>query len=196
MSENKNWLKDLYPGYFAMTMASGILSVAFFLHNDILLSNSFMVITLVTWLVMVYLYTWRLIKYPKVVFENLISPKTTFTFFTFVAATNICGFLLHQQGHSTLAIVCWLVAFIYWSILMYFCFTVLCFAHKDREVNIMHGGWLILIVGTQSLVFLGTKIAADFGQYSAYMMVEIYMLWALGIIFYAVLVTLLSLIHI
>lgn len=190
MSENKNWLKDLYPGYFAMTMASGILSVAFFLHNDILLSNSFMVITLITWLVMVYLYTWRLIKYPKIVFENLISPKTTFTFFTFVAATNICGFLLHQQGYSTLAIVCWLVAFIYWSILMYFCFTVLCFAHKDREVNIMHGGWLILIVGTQSLVFLGTKIAADFGSYSAYMMVEIYMLWALGIIFYAVLVTL------
>jgi len=139
---------------------------------------------------MVGLYTWRLIKYPKAVFDNLKNPKTTFSFFTFVAATNICGALLQQHGYATLAIICWFFAFSYWAILMYFSFTVLCFAHKEREVNIMHGGWLILIVGTQSLVFLGTKIAANFGEYSAYMMVEIYMLWALGIIFYAVLVTL------
>jgi len=190
MSKKNNWLKDLYPGYFAMTMATGILSVALFLHNNIFLSNSFMIITIMTWFVMIYLYSWRLIKHPKTVFENLINPKTTFIFFTFVAATNICGVLFHQHGYSTLAIICWFIAFIYWSILMYLSFTALCFAHKDREVNIMHGGWLILIVGTQSLVLLGSKIAADFGPYSAYMMVEIHMLWALGIIFYAILVTL------
>lgn len=190
MPENNNWLKHLYPGYFAMPMATGIISVAFFLHNNIFLSNSFMVVAIITWFVMIYLYTWRLIKYPKAVFDDLSNPKITFIFFTFVAATNICGVLLHQHGYLTLSIICWFLAFGYWSILMYFSFTVLCFAHKDREVNIMHGGWLILIVGTQSLVLLGTKIAADFGQYSQYMMVEIYMLWALGIIFYAVLVTL------
>lgn len=190
MSENNNWLKNLYPGYFAMTMATGIISTGFFLHNNIFLSNTFMVITLATWLVMFFLYIWRLIKYPKIVYASLIDPKTTFVFFTFVAATNICGVLLHQHGYSTLAIICWFVAFGYWSILMYLSFTALCFAHKDREVNIMHGGWLILIVGTQSLVLLGTKIAGDFGEYAAYMMVEIHMLWALGIIFYAVLVTL------
>lgn len=190
MSDHKHWLKEFYPGYFAMTMATGIISVAFFLHDNIVLSNSFMIMTIMSWFVMTFIYTWRLIKYPKVVFENLTNPRTTFIFFTFVAATNICGVLLHQHGYSTLAIICWFIAFSYWSVLMYFSFTVLCFAHKDREVNIMHGGWLILIVGTQSLVLLGTKVAGDFGEYSAYMMVEIYMLWSLGIIFYAVLVTL------
>jgi len=194
MSENYlqkyNWLKNFYPGYFAMTMATGIISVAFLLHNSLLLSTIFMAITLVTWFAMTFIYTWRLIKYPKVVLDNLINPKTTFIFFTFVAATNICGILLHQRGFITLAITCWFIAFSYWAALMYFSFTALCFAHIDREVNIMHGGWLILIVGTQSLVLLGTKIAGDFGQYASYMMVEIHMLWALGIIFYAVLVTL------
>ncbi len=73
---------------------------------------------------------------------------------------------------------------------MYFGFASLCFAHKDREVNVVHGGWLILIVGTQSLVLLGTKIAGELGDYAAYMMVEIYMLWALGMIYYAIFVTL------
>ena len=188
--ENTNWLKNLYPGYFAMTMATGIISIAFYLHGNTFISNNFMVITIMMWLVLCYLYTWRLIKYPKMVFENLKDPKTTFVFFTFVAATNLCGVLLYQRDFPTLAIICWFIAFGYWSVLMYLSFTVLCFAHKNREVNIMHGGWLILIVGTQSLVLLGTKIAPELGEYSAYMMVEIHMLWALGIIFYAILVTL------
>jgi len=191
MIQNKtNWLKGLYPGYFAMTMATGIISVALRLQNFILLSDAFFVMTLLTWLVMTFLYTWRLIKFPKAVIENLLNPKTTFIFFTFVAATDISGMLLYQHGFVLLALICWVIAFIYWSALMYFGFASLCFAHKDREVNVVHGGWLILIVGTQSLVLLGTKIAGDLGEYAAYMMVEIHMLWALGMIFYAIFVTL------
>jgi len=173
-----------------MTMATGIISVAFRLQNFIILSDIFFVITLATWLVMTFLYTWRLIKFPKAVLENLLNPKTTFIFFTFVAATNISGMLLYQHGYILLALSSWIMAFIYWSALMYFGFASLCFAHKDREVNVVHGGWLILIVGTQSLVLLGTKIAGDLGEYAAYMMVEIHMLWALGMIFYAIFVTL------
>lgn len=187
---NQSWLENLYPGYFAMTMATGIISVALRLQSFIILSNALFAITLLTWAVMVFLYTWRLIKFPKTVLENLVNPRTTFIFFTFVAATNISGLLLFHHGFVTLSIISWFLAFIYWSALMYFGFASLCFAHKDREVNVVHGGWLILIVGTQSLVLLGTKIAGELGDYAAYMMVEIHMLWALGIIFYAIFVTL------
>lgn len=189
-TSNRNWLRDLYPGYFAMTMATGIISVALFMQSFQKLSNIFFVITLVTWVIMTLLYTWRLIKFPKIVLENLINPKTTFIFFTFVAATNICGLLLYQHDYVFIALICWAVAFIYWSALMYFGFASLCFAHRDRDVNVVHGGWLILIVGTQSLVLLGTKIAGELGTFAAYMMVEIHMLWALGLIFYAIFVTL------
>ncbi len=189
-NENKIWLRDLYPGYFAMTMATGIISVALELKAYPLLSNSLFVATIISWFILTYLYTWRLIKFPKTVVENLTNPKTTFIFFTFVAATDICGVLLYQREYAGLAIACWVIAFIYWSALMYFGFASLCFAHKDREVNVVHGGWLILIVGTQSLVLLGTNIAGDLGEYAMYMMVEIHMLWALGMIFYAIFVTL------
>ena len=189
-NENKNWLKNLYPGYFAMTMATGIVSIALSLQKYEALANVLLLLTLVSWLVLTYLYTWRLLKFPKAVIENLTNPKTTFIFFTFVAATNICGALLYQKGYTQLAILSWFIAFVYWSALMYFGFASLCFAHKDREVNVVHGGWLILIVGTQSLVFLGSKIASELGEYAAYMMVEIHMLWALGMIFYAIFVTL------
>ncbi len=186
----KSWLRDLYPGYFAMTMATGIISVALKQQNYDTLSEVLFIFALFTWCVMTVLYTWRLIKFPQAVFENLLNPKTTFIFFTFVAATDICGILLFQHGFEMVALACWVIAFIYWSALMYFGFASLCFAHEDREVNVVHGGWLILIVGTQSLVLLGTKVAPTLGEYASYMMMEIHMLWALGMIFYAIFVTL------
>lgn len=189
-STNKLWLKNLYPGYFAMTMATGIISVAFRLQDFTRVSDVFFGITIITWVIMTVLYTWRLIKFPKTVFENLLNPKTTFIFFTFVAATDILGLLLFQHGFVFLALLSWGLAFIYWSALMYFGFASLCFSNKEREVNVVHGGWLILIVGTQSLVLLGAKIAGELGEYAAFMMVEIHMLWALGMIFYAIFVTL------
>jgi tellurite resistance protein TehA-like permease len=185
-----HWLKDFYPGYFAMTMATGIISIALRLQELVLLSEILFVVTILTWLVMTFIYTWRLVKFPKTVIENLKNPKTTFIFFTFVAATDISGILFYQREYINIALACWVVAAVYWAALMYFGFASLCFAHKDREVNVVHGGWLILIVGTQSLVLLGTYIAKDLGEYAAYMMVQIYMLWALGLIFYAIFVTL------
>jgi len=188
--QTKIWLKDLYPGYFAMTMATGIISIALELQGYLIISEVLLILAILTWFILTFLYSWRLIRFPKTVIENLTNPKTTFIFFTFVAATNICGILLYQKGFIQLAIACWVVSFLYWSALMYFGFASLCFAHKDREVNVVHGGWLILIVGTQSLVLLGTKIAGELGEYASYMMVEIHMLWSLGLIFYAIFVTL------
>ncbi|PHS18138.1 MAG: C4-dicarboxylate ABC transporter [Kangiella sp.] len=188
--QNKIWLKNLYPGYFAMTMATGIISIALGLQGYLIISEVLLVLAILTWFVLTFLYTWRLIRFPKAVIENLTNPKTTFIFFTFVAATNICGILMFHKGFIQLAIACWIVSFLYWSTLMYFGFASLCFAHKDREVKVVHGGWLILIVGTQSLVLLGTKIAGELGEYASYMMVEIHMLWSLGMIFYAIFVTL------
>ncbi len=185
-----NWLKVLYPGYFSLTMATGILSVGLSMWAMQSWAEMFYFITLFSWVVLVVLYTWRLLLFPKQVLENLLNPKTTFIFFTFVAATNICGLLLFQHGLSLLAISCWVLAFLVWSLLMYFSFSALSFANPNRNVNVVHGGWLILIVGTQSLVLLGSKIASELGDFAGYMMVEIHMLWALGLMFYAIFVTL------
>ena len=74
--------------------------------------------------------------------------------------------------------------------LLYLAFSVLTFLSHENNVNIMHGGWLITIVATQSLVLLGARIAPDLGQYAPYMMVEVHMLWGLGLAFYGIFVTL------
>jgi len=184
------WLKNLYPGYFALTMATGIISIAFDMLRMPLASSLLSAVALFSWCVLFSLYSLRLIIFPRAVLDNLLDTRTTFIFFTFVAATDIAGLLLHHRGWYELALACWLAAFLAWTALLYCSFSVLILRHPDRKANVVHGGWLISIVGTQSLVLLGAKIAPQLGEYASYMMVEIYMLWGLGLILYAIFVTL------
>jgi len=171
-------------------MATGIIAIALDMLEMPVMSDVMYVITLISWLTLLCLYTWRLIRFPRVVWSELINPRTTFIFFSFVAATDVTGILFHLHGLSDLAFVCWIFAFLAWLALLHCSFSILTLRHAERNVNIVHGGWLICIVGTQSLVLLGVNIVEQFGDYAAYMMVWIYMLWGIGLILYGIFVTL------
>lgn len=133
------------------------------------------------------LCTIRLLGFYRVVVIDLTSPGMVFSYFTLVVATDIVGMLALNKGFTGFAIGCWAMAFISWCLLLYLAFSVLTFMSHEHNVNIMHGGWLITIVGTQSLVLLGAKLAPGFGDYAHYMMVEVHMLWGLGLALYGVL---------
>ena len=189
-SHKLSWLENLYPGYFTLTMATGILSAALTAAQFHVLAKLFLELALGSWVLIFCLYTWRLILFPNAVLENLLNPQTTFIFFSFVAATDIVGMLSYDQGWQNLAVLCWAVAFCVWTLLLYSSFGVLTLQQADRRANVVHGGWLISIVGTQSLVLLGAKIAPYLGEYAHYMMLEVHLLWCLGLILYAIFVTL------
>ena len=84
----------------------------------------------------------------------------------------------------------WLFALIVWFILIYFSFAVLIFLNTARGANVVHGGWLIAIVGTESLVILGTLVAPEMGGLSSAVSVLIHMLWGVGLGLYGIFVTL------
>lgn len=183
-------LKELHPGNFAMVMASGIISIGFStLHFD-QLAELLYVFSIAAWFILIILSVGRLFLYPQAVRDDLLNPRMVFSYFTLVAATDIVGLLLHTHDHTPLAIACWALSFVVWSSLLYLAFSVLTFLSHEHNVNIVHGGWLISIIGTQSLVLLGAHIAPDLGEYAKYMMVEVHMLWGLGLIFYGIFVTL------
>ncbi len=183
-------LESLHPGNFALVMATGILAVALQSQGFIGASGVFSAIAIAAWLILIVLCTARAIWFSRAVFIDLTSPRMVFSYFTLVAATDIVGMLLHGYGFATLAIACWFLAFFSWCALLYLAFSVLTFMSHEHNVNIMHGGWLITIVGTQSLVLLGVRIAPFFGAYEHYMMVEVHMLWGLGLALYGIFVTL------
>lgn len=183
-------LESLHPGNFAFVMATGIISVALNAQGHSEPSVAFAVIAIVAWVVLLLLCIARTVSFYQAVVIDLTSPRMVFSYFTLVAATNIVGMLLHGYGFSTLAVVCWFIAFSCWCLLLYLAFSVLTFLSHEENVNIMHGGWLITIVGTQSLVLLGVAIAPSFGEYEHYMMMEVHLLWGLGLSLYGIFVTL------
>jgi tellurite resistance protein TehA-like permease len=183
-------LRALHPGNFALVMATGIMSVGFDALGFEQPAAAFFVFALGAWLVLLGLSGARIVLFPQAVRDDLLNPRMVFSYFTLVAATDIVGLLLHDRGHYQLALACWVFAFAAWCTLLYLAFSVLTFLTHEHNVNIMHGGWLISIVGTQSLVLLGARVAPDLGQYAGYMMVEVHMLWGLGLIFYIIFVTL------
>jgi tellurite resistance protein TehA-like permease len=180
----------MHPGNFALVMATGILSVGFRTLGLATLGDVLAVVAVLAWIVLVGMSMLRLLWHPSAVRVDLLNPRMVFAYFTLVAATSIVGLLLHQAGFHTLAMACWVMAFTAWCLLLYLAFSVLTFLTHESNVNIVHGGWLIAIVGTQSLVLLGARIAPDLGPYAVAMMVEVYMLWGLGLAFYGIFVTL------
>ena len=183
-------LQILHPGNFAMVMASGIISIGFTtLHFDALAEALFLY-AIGAWLTLLALSAGRAIFFTAAVRDDLLNPRMVFSFFTLVAATDIVGLLLLDRGHTALALACWIFAFAAWCTLLYLAFSVLTFLTHEQNVNVMHGGWLIAIVGTQSLVLLGARLAPELGPYAGYMMVEVHMLWGLGLIFYGIFITL------
>jgi len=185
-----SWLQALHPGNFAMAMASGIISIGFSTLRLELLAQGMYYICVLVWLVLLGLSLARLWFFSSAVRIDLLNPRMVFSYFTLVAATDIVGLLLHSHGHIQSAIACWVFAFVAWCSLLYLSFSVLTFLTHEHNVNIMHGGWLISIVGIQSLVLLGARIAPDLGVYAKLMVVEIHMLWGLGLAFYGIFVTL------
>ena len=183
-------LQALHPGNFALVMATGIVSIGFTLLGWPLLADLMALLALGAWLLLLALSALRALRYGAAVRIDLLNPRMVFSYFTLVAATDIVGVLLHARGHVALALGCWALAFSVWSLLLYLAFSVLTFLTHEHNINIVHGGWLIAIVGTQSLVILGARVAPDLGEWGGYMMVEVHMLWGLGLVFYGIFVTL------
>jgi tellurite resistance protein TehA-like permease len=67
---------------------------------------------------------------------------------------------------------------------------VLIFLNTASGANVVHGGWLIAIVGTESLVILGTIVAPGMGAFSSAVFVLIHMLWGVGLGLCGIFVTL------
>jgi tellurite resistance protein TehA-like permease len=171
-------------------MATGIISIGMGLLGNHVLADALFFFAVSAWLTLIVLSLLRLLRFSTQLRDELLNPRMVFSYFTLVAATDIVGMLLLDRGYASFAIACWIIAFGAWCSLLYLAFSVLTFLSHEHNVNIVHGGWLITIVGTQSLVLLGSRIAPILGPYAGYMMVEVHMLWGLGLIFYGIFVTL------
>ncbi len=180
----------LDPACFALVMATGIVSNAFFVQGYRLPSDVLLAINLVAYPWLCLLTTWRALRSRQSLMHDLTSPFAAFSFFTFVAACDVLGLALALRGFTSLALVLWLVAIASWAALIYLAFGVLMFRNSAKEADVAAGGWLNAIVATQSLVILGARAALPAACESTALAMMIYALWTIGLGLYGIYATL------
>jgi tellurite resistance protein TehA-like permease len=183
-------IATLDPGAFAVVMATGIISNALFDEGHRELSAALFAVGLVAYCSLGVLTVLRSVLAWRALWADLINPRLVFSFFTIVAGTAVLGSGFGLRDFGAIAQLLWVFAVVVWLVMIYVGFAVLTFFNTAQGSSVVHGGWLIGIVGTESLVILGTAAAPAFGDFTAAVFVSIHMLWGFGLGLYGIFVAL------
>lgn len=157
-------IRTLFPGYFALVMATGIISVASHLLGIEWAAWILYYANLFFYGVLALLFVARLVLFLPDVLADLREPLRGPGFFTLVAGTCVLGSQLlvvaQQRGAAK---VLWFVGVGLWIVVMYSFFTaIISRPEKPSLEKGISGAWLIASVATQSVAVLGTLLGAEF----------------------------------
>jgi len=182
-------IREMHPIYFALVMATGIVSIALNLLHFTQLSLALFLVNLVAYPALILATLARLLFFFPMFRADLTNPKLLFSFFTFVAGSNVLGAQCFLRGYLTGALALWIIGTAAWVFLIYYSFCYLTFANTKPIDEIVNGGWLVSVVATQSVVVLGVLLAPGFGKYFPLALLALYGLWGVGVLLYMVLIT-------
>ncbi|MFC4395641.1 tellurite resistance/C4-dicarboxylate transporter family protein [Arthrobacter sedimenti] len=180
-------VRTLTPGYFALTMASGIISVGLELEGFHALSLALLVVCALSYLVILALSLLRLAKFAADMRGDFLDPGRAFGFFTFIAGTNVLGARLGMAGLQGTTAVLLVVAVLAWVVLGYVVPWTAVLGRSERPVvKDANGSWFIWCVASQSVAVAAASIeplaAPDWRAALALVAV---VAWSVGLILYA-----------
>ena len=155
----------LPPAYFALVMATGIVSIAAKLEGMPAIAWALFGANIVFYIILWALTIARLIRNVSGVVADLTSHERGHGFFTIVAGTCVLGRQFHIIGdNSFIAALLWWLGLLLYFVLMYtFIAAVTVREVKPAFENGLSGGWLLLVVSTQSLSVTGASLTEYFG---------------------------------
>jgi tellurite resistance protein TehA-like permease len=141
------------------------------------------------WLVLATLL--RMTDLRAALWSDLANPRLVFSFFTFVAASDVLGVQIALRGFVTIPFLLWLSALAAFAILTYFSSGLLVFSDAAYGADlVVRGGGLLAIVGTQSLVLLGAPVAAStITEHGNAIFILLHALWGIRLVLYGIFVT-------
>ena len=153
-------IAKLFPGYFALVMATGIIGVAASQQNLDWLADVLYAIAAIAYVVLGVLVIARLVLYPRLLFADLTSHAKGFAFLTIVAATNVLGAAsttLH--GWYGVTRVLWWFSIVLWAFLAYATlFAVVLRSNKPGMGVGINGTWFLLTVSVESVAVAGAVL--------------------------------------
>jgi tellurite resistance protein TehA-like permease len=183
---------NLFPGYFAMVMATGIISIAAFQLGMKPVAWVLLAINVIAYVILWLLLLFRLVRYFPRVKADIMDHARGPGFFTVVAGTCILGSqLIIVVGQYRAAAALWFVGILLWLLIMYTFFTAVTVRENKPEFETgISGTWLLAAVATQSISVLGTLFADYFIIYRDSLLFFTLCMFLLGCMLYLILITL------
>lgn len=180
------------PAYFALVMATGIVSIASELLDMRKIAVALFALNGLFYLVLWALMIRRMVCYPRAFFADLADHARGVGFFTWVAGTCVLAvqcMVVHPLPH--LAAALWGLGIVLWMIFTYAVFAGLTIRQEKPPLTKgLNGGWLVAVVATQSVSIVSTQLAGHLGLNTDGMLFFALAMWLGGGMLYIWLISL------
>lgn len=185
------WLRNFFPGYFALVMATGIVSLAWHLQGYSAIAKILFWFNIPAYCVLWAITLARLARFRPELKKDLLSHARGAAFLTIVAATCVLGKQFAILASLVVVAKClWALALLLWVVLIYSFFTAITLVEpKPKLETVISGTWLLVVVATESLCTLGTVVAPASSRPGLVLFVSL-AAYLLGAMFYIILITL------
>lgn len=191
----RKWLTNMHPAYFALVMATGIISIDCYLMGLKEIALILFGCNILFYVVLWVLYSVRACLFPHQFATDWHSHKRAFGFFTVIAATSVLGSQFVLIGNNPIvAQALWWTGLALWTVFTYSIFVFLIVQPKKPSLEEgINGGWLIAVVATQSICVLGCAVKPALfgaGEFYAFMLLSFWLfggmlyIWLISLIFY------------
>jgi len=182
-------IATLFPGYFALVMATGIVAIAAQQQSLELLAEALYAITVVAYVVLAGLLSTRIIWFWSDFAADVTNHARGFAFLTTVAASNVlaaASIVIH--GWWDLAWALWWFSLVLWAVFTYTTLiAVVIHSDKPGLQGGINGSWFLLTVSTQSIAVVAglflTRTDSDALTFTAIAT------FTLGIVLYLIVMT-------
>lgn len=176
----------LSPGYFALVMATGIVSVGLVDLGLGAASAVLMWIAVVCYAVLVVLAVVRVVRFPARLVADAVDPARGFSLFTFVAGTDVLGARVAIAGHQRVSFALLAVGGLSWLALGYVVPWAVVQSKGNRPVLAgANGTWFIWVVASQSVAVLAATLEPTVGVGRRELALIAVFSWSVGVCLYA-----------
>ena len=188
----KDGIKDLFPGYFAFVMATGIVSIAAFLLEMERLAWWLFRLNIAAYIVLWLLTLARIARHRALVVADLTSHAKGPGYFTIIAGTGVLGSqFVTIAGDRSTALGLWVLSVAAWVVLIYtFLGAATMREEKPDLAKGINGAWLLAAVATQAVSILGTLVSPEFGANREQVLFFTLCMYLLGCMFYLMIISL------
>ncbi len=159
-------LAELSPAYFALVMATGIVSLSCSMMGYELIAKVLLALNVVQYISLWVLYSLRACYFPLRFFRDLVDHLKGPGFFTMVAASGVLASqFMVQLDDTVIGLGLWFISCVLWVLLTYTIFTA--FTVKAKKPSLdqgISGAWLLAVVATQAVAVSSALLATHIGQ--------------------------------